>query len=134
MSAFTVEQVTEMVAQGWTDAQIAAHFGKVRQTVQTFRKAHGIAASRPVGQTTRGESAPPDSTPRKAVSIDEFLMGKKRASCPVCNIKEPVRSMVIEAKKKGHRQSDIIEWLQACHRITITPQDLTAHQNQRHLP
>jgi hypothetical protein len=67
-------------------------------------------------------------------SLDEFLMQKKRAACPVCSIKEPVRSMVQEAKKKGHKQSDIIEWLQACHRITVTPQELTAHMAQRHIP
>ncbi len=136
-SAFTVEQVTELVGQGMTDAEIGAHFGKIRQTVQTFRKKHGIPPAGPVGRNARwAEPAPQtdSSPPRKLTSLDEFLMQKKRAACPVCNIKEPVRTMVLEAKKKGHRQSDIIEWLQACHRITITPQDLTAHANQRHLP
>lgn len=132
-SAFTVEQVTELVARGWTDAQIGEHFGRARSSVQTFRRNHGIPAAGPVGANRRSE-VPADAPPRKLTSLDEFLMQKKRAACPVCNIKEPVRSMVIEAKKKGHKQSDIIEWLQACHRITITPQELTAHQNQRHLP
>jgi hypothetical protein len=61
-------------------------------------------------------------------------MQKKRASCPVCSIREPVRAMMFDAKKKGHRQSDIIEWLQACHRIAVTPQELTAHFAQRHIP
>jgi len=136
-SAFTVEQVTELLGQGLTDSEIGLAFNRNRRSVQHFRDKHGLAASRPVGQTNRGrEVAPQDpALPRpKLTSIDEFLMGKKRASCPVCNIKEPVRSMVAEAKKKGHKQSDIIEWLQACHRITVTPQELAAHSNQRHLP
>jgi len=140
MSILTVDQVTELVGQGLTDAEIGMVLGKDRRTVQSFRKSRGIGASRPVGQTNRGRVADPipldPATPRpaKTITIAEFLLNKKRAVCPVCQLKEPVKSLVQDAKKKGERTADILEYLQVCHRVTITPREFASHISGRHDP
>jgi len=76
------------------------------------------------------------SAPQRAkpITIAEFLLNKRRAVCPVCQLKEPVKSLVLDAKKKGERQADIIEYLQVCHRITITPREFASHISGRHDP
>ena len=141
MSGMTVEQVREMVDGGMTDSEIATALGSVRQSVQTFRKRHGIPAGRPVGQNKRGEFtevavgefAPVEPHPKsKPLSVAEFLLNKRKAICPVCQLKEPVKAAVTEAKKKGERTADILEYLQVCHRVTIAPRDYQAHFTSRH--
>ena len=144
MSAMTVEQVQAMVARGMTDAEIGNTYGLNRRSVQTFRARHGIAASRPVGQTRRGEAPThfteiavgeyvPTPTPtKKPITVAEFLLNKRKAVCPVCQLKEPVKAAVMDAKKKGERTADILEYLQAVHRITILPRDYTSHFAGRH--
>jgi hypothetical protein len=142
MSGMTVEQVRTMVERGMTDTEIGAHYGRERRTVQSFRRNHGIEAIRSVGQTRRGESsvtpapfvaASTDTPPtKKPLSVAEFLLNKRKAVCPVCQLKEPIKAAVIDAKKKGERTMDILEYLQACHRITIQPRDYQAHFTSRH--
>jgi len=141
----TSETVAQMIAEGMTDAEIGAVFGRERRTVQSFRRTHGIPAARPIGKTRRGEAAPvgaavsvvpqTDSPLRaKPITIAEFLLNKKRAVCPVCQLKEPVKALVQDAKKKGERTADILEYLQVCHRITITPREFASHVSGRHDP
>jgi hypothetical protein len=79
---------------------------------------------------SKGAAAPKTATP---LTVAEFLLNKKRAECPVCRLKEPARSLVLEAKKKGERQADIIEYLQAVHRIKVAPADFASHISQRHI-
>lgn len=144
MSAMTVEQVQAMVASGATDTEIGTVFGLNRRSVQTFRARHGIAASRPAGQTRRGEArahltevavgehVPTPALTKKPITVAEFLLNKRKAVCPVCQLKEPVKAAVVEAKKKGERTADILEYLQAVHRVTIAPRDYQAHFTSRH--
>lgn len=147
VSAMTSEQVRDMVAHGDTDAEIGQRFGVNRRTVQGFRARHGIAASRPAGKTRRGAvvadgfvevavgefaPVPTPKTKTKNITVAEFLLDKRRAVCPVCQLKEPVKSLVMDARKKGERQADIIEYLHACHRITVTPRDFSSHVSGRH--
>lgn len=138
--AMTVGQVQAMAARGLTDGEIGAAFHRARRTVQNFRATHGITTARPAGKTRRGAAParakitpPPADTPRaKPITIAEFLLNKRRAVCPVCQLKEPVKSLVVDAKKKGEKQANIIEYLQACHRITITPREFAQHVSGRH--
>ncbi|MBA3836485.1 MAG: hypothetical protein C0499_02345 [Zymomonas sp.] len=141
MSAMTVEQVQAMVASGMTDAQIGGACGVSRTTVQGFRARHGIKAAGPVGKTRRGEFvevavgefAPAAPSPKtKPITVAEFLLGKRKAICPVCQLREPVKAIVADARKKGERQADILECLQVCYRVTITPRDYSAHFSGRH--
>lgn len=141
-----VERVQELSVAGHTDQEIAASLGWCRSTVVRFRARHGIRAARPVGKTRRGEpgaTAWPmptlDDAPRPAategkrvLSVAEFLLNKRRALCPVCQLKDAVKAQVLEAKQKGERQADIIEYLQVCHRITITPREFASHVSGRH--
>ncbi len=131
MSGMTVEQVQAMVTQGMTDTEIGRAVGRERRTVQSFRAKHGIQSARPVGRNTRHLGLPVTTTDHP-ISVAEFLLNKRRAVCPVCQLKEPVKAMVMEAKKKGERQSDIIEYLRECHRVTVTPRDFSAHVSGRH--
>lgn len=145
MSAMTVEQVRALVASGKTDTEIGDAFGVNRRTVQTFRARHRIAATRRVGQTRRGEATgssqvftevavgefAPVAT-KKTLSVAEFLLNKRKAVCPVCQLKEPIKAAVMDAKKKGERTADILEYLQVCYRITIQPRDYQAHFSSRH--
>ena len=138
MSGLTVEQVREMVASGMTDSEIGEAVGKNRRTVQNFRAAHQLPAAYQRGQNRRGDTpptvAPADlpSPKAKTLTVAEFLLNKRKAICPVCQLKEPVKAAVIEAKKKGERTSDILEYLQVCHRVTIAPRDYQAHFTSRH--
>lgn len=134
----TVEQVKKLVASGGTDAEIGAAVGRSRSAVQEFRAKHGIKAARKPGGITRrepaksvaGEVAPAPKA--KTLTVAEFLLNKRKAICPVCQLKEPVKAAVIEAKKKGERTADILEYLQVCHRVTIAPRDYQSHFTSRH--
>lgn len=141
MSVLTVEQVRKFLKSGMTDAEIGAKVGHHRTTIQQFRKTHHIPAARPVGKTRRGEApafeevavgeyAPAPS--KKTLSVAEFLLNKRKAVCPVCQLKDPIKVAVMDAKKKGERTADILEYLQVCHRITIQPRDYTVHFSSRH--
>lgn len=137
--AMTAEQVQAMVADGMADGEIGAAFGRARRTVQHFRTRHGIPAARPVGM--RGvyrpgaEAATPDAPPRaKPITVAEFLLSKRKTVCPVCQLKEPVKLIVTDARKKGERQADILECLQVCYRVTIAPREYAAHFSGRHDP
>lgn len=143
MSVLTVEQVREFLKSGMTDAEIGAKIGHHRTTVQQFRKAHNIPAARPVGKTRRGEApafegvavgeyVPTPAPTKKPITVAEFLLNKRKAVCPVCQLKEPIKAAVLDAKKKGERTADILEYLQAVHRITIQPRDYTVHFSSRH--
>lgn len=133
----TVDQVREMAARGMTDAEIGHVVGFDRRTVQRFRAKYGITATHPRGKTRRGETVPPlpehlAPPPVKTLTVAEFLLNKRRATCPICQLKPLVKAMVIDAKKKGERQADIIEYLHVCHRITITPREFASHISGRH--
>ena len=139
MTDVTADWLQAQVHRGMTDAQIGAAAGLARSTVQGMRGRYGIAAARPVGKTRRGEDAPAaDEAPpaptakAKPITVAEFLLNKRRAVCPVCQLKEPVKAMVMDARKKGERQQDIIEYLHACHRVTVTPRDFSSHVSGRH--
>ena len=101
MGTLSVDHVRTMVANGATDSEIGDEFGVNRRTVQGFRARHQIAATRPVGKTTRTYPATPSDAPAappvapkvKPITIAEFLMNKRRAVCPVCQLKEPVKAM-----------------------------------------
>lgn len=137
MSGMTVEQVQAMVARGVTDTEIAAQLGVHRVTVQKFRAKHHIPPAGPVGKTKRSTTLPVTGeppSPKKPITVAEFLLNKRKAVCPVCQLKEPVKAAVIDAKKKGERTADILEYLQVCHRITIQPRDYTSHFASRHDP
>lgn len=144
MSAMTVEQVQAMLASGATDTEIGDAFGLNRRSVQHFRTKHGLAASRPVGKTRRGDAPThfteiavgeyvPTTVPtKKPITVAEFLLNKRKAVCPVCQLKEPIKAAVMDAKKKGERTADILEYLQVVHRVTILPRDYTSHFAGRH--
>ena len=136
VSPLTPEAVRPLVKQGMTDAQIAAQLGKSRTTVQSFRAKHGIVASRPVGQTaSRPGDGTTKPTPEAApISIAEFLLNKKRAVCPVCRLKPEVAALVTKARKDGERGVDIVEYLQAVHKVKVDPADFARHISQRHIP
>lgn len=138
MSAMTAEQVQAMVTQGLTDGEIGQSFGLERRTIQSFRNKHDIPTGRPIGRNKRSEArrtrpddAPPIK-PSKPITVSEFLLNKRRAVCPICQLKAPIKEMVMDAKKKGERQQDIIEYLRECHKITVTPRDFSAHVSGRH--
>lgn len=139
MPGMTITAVKSLLAEGRTDSEIGAVFGRARSTVQGFRAKHGLSTGRPAGKTRRGGpvTALPVGTSESAsgakiITVAEFLLNKRRAVCPVCRLKEPVRALVADARKKGERQADIIEYLQVCHRVTITPREFAAHIASRH--
>lgn len=70
--------------------------------------------------------------PTAPPTLEEYLMSKKRAACPVCRLHEPLRQIVAKARKEGKRQTEVIEYLKVCHRITITPADFATHVSARH--
>ena len=135
-----------MTERGMTDTEIGEVCGRDRRTVQGFRAKHGIRAAGPRGKTRRGtpvtmngiaviEGAPATvviAPQKKPITVAEFLLNKRRAVCPVCQLKEPIRAAVMDAKKKGERTADILEYLQVVHRITILPRDYTSHFAGRH--
>ena len=131
MSLLSLDEVRGLVAEGRTDAEIGAKFGKSRTTIQTFRAKHSIPAAGPVGanrgvRAEKGEPAP--------ISIAEFLLNKKRAVCPVCRLKPDVAALVTKARKDGERGADIVEYLQAVHKVKVDPADFARHISQRHIP
>ena len=139
MTDVTADWLQAQVHRGMTDAQIGAAAGLARNTIQGMRGRYGIAAARPVGKTRRGEDAPvvdePPPAPTaksKPITVAEFLLNKRRAVCPVCQLKEAVKAVVLDARKKGERQADILECLEVCYRVTVTPRDYTAHFSGRH--
>ena len=133
MDTITVEAVRELLAQGCSDAEIGERFGLSRSTAMRFRRSHGLASATPQGvRHCPAKTDAPPAPSAKPITVAEFLLNKRRAVCPVCKLKDSVKAMVTDAKKKGERQADILEYLQAVHRITITPREFTAHAAGRH--
>ena len=77
------------------------------------------------------EHAVKDAAP---ISIAEFLLNKKRAVCPVCRLKPEIAALVTKARKDGERGADIVEYLQAVHKVKVDPADFARHISQRHIP
>jgi hypothetical protein len=137
MDTITVEAVRKLLAGGATDAEVGAAFGLSRSTAMRFRQKHGLAPSGPVGvRGDRRDGARPVAPPKAdaPISIAEFLLNKKRAVCPVCRLKPEVAALVTKARKDGERGADIVEYLQAIHKVKVDPADFARHISQRHIP
>lgn len=137
MASMTVERVREMLQKGCTDTEIGAEFGTSRSTARRFRGRAELAPGSPAGvrryDRAAHAAAPVAQKPgEKPITVADFLLGKRRAVCPVCQLKEPVKSLVLDAKKKGERQADIIEYLKVVHRVTVTPREFASHISGRH--
>lgn len=65
-------------------------------------------------------------------TLTDYMKAKKRAACPVCQLSDTVRRQLVEAREKGIRRRDQLEWLRVEVGADITDADLTQHVNGRH--
>lgn len=78
---------------------------------------------------SRAQDAHKQASP---ISLDEYLMQKKRAGCAICRLPLEARAEIKKAREKRERQADIIEWLQVAYKAKIVPADFTSHVSGRH--
>ena len=70
--------------------------------------------------------------PARKKTLAEFILAKKRAACPVCNLTVVARGQLREATAKHIPVDDQVEWLASEYGIKIKREDLVAHRNARH--
>lgn len=71
--------------------------------------------------------------PRPAArSLADFLLEKKRASCPVCALAPEIRVQVDAARRRGVRRAEWLEWLRDECGVVLQPGDFDQHINGRH--
>lgn len=66
-------------------------------------------------------------------TLAEYVLAKKRAACPVCQLSDAVKTQLRESgNKKNIRRAEMIGWLRDALNIAITDGDLNAHYSGRH--
>lgn len=74
----------------------------------------------------------PKVAPKRTVSLVDFVMAKKRAACPVCQLPVVARGQLREASAKKIQTADQLEWLAMTHGVKISRDLFVAHRNARH--
>ena len=70
--------------------------------------------------------------PKRSTSLVDFILAKKRAACPVCQLPVTVRGQLREASSKKIQTTDQMEWLATEHGVKISRDLFVAHRNARH--
>ncbi len=65
-------------------------------------------------------------------SLVEYARDQKRARCKACQIPEPLRLEMAQARDKKIGQDVIIRWLREDHGISVTAEELQSHHAAHH--
>lgn len=71
-------------------------------------------------------------TPQTTCSLVDYVMAKKRAKCPVCQLSAAIVTELEGARTKKITRTEQIEWLTARHGITLRLADFDCHYSGRH--
>ena len=66
------------------------------------------------------------------ISLSEFIMEKKRATCAICKLPQPIRAELRDARKKRYSRAEQIEWLRVVCKVKISISDFQTHQSGQH--
>jgi hypothetical protein len=62
----------------------------------------------------------------------QFVRDKKRVGCPVCSLSDTIRSEIESARTRKIGRPEVIEWLKAEYKVTISRAQFDAHHSGRH--
>lgn len=94
-----------------------------------IRRTLGTATSPAV--TASGGSLSSGTVPRR--TLEQFLLDKRKAYCPVCKFPAEVRAILKRASEKGSAKvAEQIGWLREDCGATVTASELTTHRSGGH--
>lgn len=97
---------------------------------RTIKRTVGTGSLAPTGATAPS-SPVPGVVPHR--TLEQYLLDKRRADCPVCRLAPEVRAILKRASEKGSaRVAEQIEWLRLDCGATIMPGELTSHRSGGH--
>lgn len=95
----------------------------------SLKRTLGTATS-PVPAGTGGA---PSSGAVPLRTLDQYLLDRRKAECPVCHLSPDVRAILKRASEKGSAKvAEQLNWLRDCCGATVTASELTTHRAGGH--